>query len=701
MVYVNGTSRAGDAYDNGWLRLPVPLREGTNEFLFHVARGEMVATLQTPPSPALLDQKDATLPDLIVGETEPKWAALWVINASDEPLSDVKLVCQASGGGTRETSTFEVPPLSVRKVPFQIEAAVDAVAEKVERTVQLVRPDGEEQQVLDELSLELRVVQPTERHVRTFISEMDGSVQPYAVQPATAEGSQPLGLILSLHGAAIEAATQASYYSAKPWAHVVAPTNRRPYGFDWEDWGRVDALEVLADAEKRLQFDANRIFLTGHSMGGHGAWHLGSTYPGQFAAVAPSGGWISFESYTTAGTSADTPTARILERAANPSQTLALKSNLAATGVYVLHGSDDEKVPVREARQMRQALAEFHRDFAYYERSGAGHWWGSESIDWPPMMDYFQHHELPDAKDVERIDFTTMNPGISARSGWLTIEAQETQFAPSTAEIECDAEDREFLGTTTNIARIALDVSHLEPGASIRIELDNQRLRDVRWPNVTRTIWLEKDGSRWRASDPPSPSLKGPHRYGLFKDAFRNRPVLVYGTRGNDDENRWAFAKARFDAETFLYRGNGTLEVVSDRDFNPTELEDRNVVLYGNADTNRAWPSLLSTCPIQIRRGSVRVGLRSELGDDLACLFIYPRRGSGTASVGVVSGTGLEGMHLTNRLRYFVSGVAYPDLVIFDSSVLREGGSAIRAAGFFGLDWQLETGDIAWRDLAL
>jgi hypothetical protein len=58
-------------------------------------------------------------------------------------------------------------------------------------------------------------------------------------------------------------------------------------------------------------------------------------------------------------------------------------------------------------------------------------------------------------------------------------------------------------------------------------------------------------------------------------------------------------------------------------------------------------------------------------------------------------------MHLTNRLRYFVSGVAYPDLVIFDSSVLREGGSAIRAAGFFGLDWQLETGDIAWRDLAL
>ena len=24
-------------------------------------------------------------------------------------------------------------------------------------------------------------------------------------------------------------------------AEVVAPTNRRPFGFDWQDWGRLDA----------------------------------------------------------------------------------------------------------------------------------------------------------------------------------------------------------------------------------------------------------------------------------------------------------------------------------------------------------------------------------------------------------------------------------------------------------------------------
>jgi len=40
---------------------------------------------------------------------------------------------------------------------------------------------------------------------------------------------------------------------------LVAPTNRRPYGYDWEDWGRADALEVLeAEAREDRQRAARR-----------------------------------------------------------------------------------------------------------------------------------------------------------------------------------------------------------------------------------------------------------------------------------------------------------------------------------------------------------------------------------------------------------------------------------------------------------
>jgi len=32
-------------------------------------------------------------------------------------------------------------------------------------------------------------------------------------------------------------------------------------------------------------------------MGGHGAWQIGSLYPDRFAAIGPSAGWLSFDSY--------------------------------------------------------------------------------------------------------------------------------------------------------------------------------------------------------------------------------------------------------------------------------------------------------------------------------------------------------------------------------------------------------------------
>src|SRR4029077_10978732 len=132
----------------------------------------------------------------------------------------------------------------------------------------------------------------------TFISRIDGSVQYYAVNPASGPaGDARPALFLSLHGASVEAIGQADAYSPKSWGYLVAPTNRRPYGFDWEDWGRIDAIEVLTLAMNRFHTDSSRTYLTGHSMGGHGTWQVGVTFPDHFAAIAPSAGWISFASY--------------------------------------------------------------------------------------------------------------------------------------------------------------------------------------------------------------------------------------------------------------------------------------------------------------------------------------------------------------------------------------------------------------------
>jgi hypothetical protein len=190
---------------------------------------------------------------------------------------------------------------------------------------------------------------------------------------------------------------------------------------------------------------------------------------------------------------------------------------------------------------------------------------------------------------------------------------------------------------------------------------------------------------------------KGPHRGGPFKEAFRHRVQLVYGTRGTPEENAWQQAKARYDAEVFWVRGNASVDVLADVNFDPVAEPDRNVVLYGHAESNAAWRALLADCPLQVTAGRVQVGDRSLDGADLAILAVYPRPGSDRALVGVVSGTGPTGLRLTERLPYFVSGVAYPDWIVVGSEMLQSGKDGVRAVGFFGNDWQVDPEQSGWQ----
>jgi hypothetical protein len=172
--------------------------------------------------------------------------------------------------------------------------------------------------------------------------------------------------------------------------------------------------------------------------------------------------------------------------------------------------------------------------------------------------------------------------------------------------------------------------------------------------------------------------------------------IFVYGTRGTPEENAWAFAKARYDAESFWYRGNGSIDVVPDTGFDPAQEPDRGVILYGHADSNGAWKALLGGSPVQIRRGRVQIGTREWTGLDLACLFLRPRPGSGVACVAAVSGSGGPGMRLTDRVPYFTAGVAFPDCTVFGPDTLRSSAAGPKAAGFFGGDWSVENGEFAW-----
>ncbi|HLV80077.1 MAG TPA: prolyl oligopeptidase family serine peptidase, partial [Chthonomonadaceae bacterium] len=658
MVYVNGEPRAGDPYGYGYVRLPVQLRLGENEMLFACGSGRFHARLVAPPAAVLINKDenaktplkpalDVTLPDWRLGEKEAVWGAVVLLNTSTKPAARLALRAERAGVSPVVTALPAVPPLSARKLAFRLPGSAPRAPGDCPVTLQLLGPGGH---LLDTAGITMRVRKLDQTYKRTFRSEIDGSLQYYAVNPAhpLRENTAPPALFLSLHGAGVEAIGQADAYESKPWGALVAPTNRRPFGFDWEDWGRLDALEVLKQAKETLHPDPRRIYLTGHSMGGHGTWQIGVTFPGLFAAIGPSAGWISFWSYAGATREAHpTPVQEMLQRASDPGDTLALGHNLAQVGVYILQGGADDNVPPEQARTMRDFLASFHHDFVYFEQPGVGHWWdispepGADCVDWAPMFDFFARHDLPADDAVREVDFSTADPGISAWSRWACIGAQTHALQLSSIHLRCDPGLRRFTGTTTNVARLGLRLDSLAPGQPISVDLDGQKIENIAWPlgreegrgkreegrekreatgdasQDMLVLWLAYDGKVWAVSATPAPALKGPQRYGPFKAAFRYRMVFVYGTRGTPEENAWAFAKARYDAETFWYRGNGSVDVMADTEFDAARDRDRSVILYGNADTNGAWSALLADSPVQVRNGEARIGERVETGEDL------------------------------------------------------------------------------------
>ncbi len=722
LVYVNGVPRQGNKYAYkdtypSWeaafkfSMIPIRLRKGNNQLLFVCSRGMLKVKLTDIRQEVLFNVRRTILPNFLVGEPANYYAAATVINATDKPLTGAYVKASNDSGYSAETRVPLIQPMSIRSVGFKLVGPAPTSTGLTPIKLALLSNQRTNAKELATADIHVKTVEPTATHNVTFISSIDGSVQYYAVvSPRGPANGKPKALFLSLHGADVIATNQANSYYPKTWGYIVCPTNGGPYGYDWENWGRLDALQVLHLAKATLNIDPNRIYLTGHSMGGHGTWIVGAQYPDQFGAIGPSSGWISWWTYVFHNGQPKSPMGKMLRRASNPVNTYLLDRNFKQLGAYILHGSKDDNVPVTEAIHMADTLKTFDHDFIFHEEPGVGHWWGlgdeagTDCVDWPPMFDFFARHARHGEKRINIIDFTTCSPGVSAKDYWLTIYSQEKQLEPSRAIVKFVPSRNRFIGTTKNIKTLSFDLSIADTHQPFAIDLDSTKLDSVRLQG--KRIWLENEDGKWHISSEPSPDDKGPARYGTFKDAFRHDMIFVYGTHGTKAENKWAFDKARFDAEYFWYQGNGSVDIVSDKEFNPSVNLNRNVILYGNEKTNSAWNEVLDNSPVKVTEDELRFGDKVMKGRNFACFMVRPRKGSTTASVGIVSGTGADGMRLTYTVPYLQPWFSLPDVAVFDTSVFsgREGGTknegrvgfgetGVKIAGFFGLDWSLKNGE--------
>ncbi|HUF63074.1 MAG TPA: alpha/beta hydrolase-fold protein [Verrucomicrobiales bacterium] len=119
------------------------------------------------------------------------------------------------------------------------------------------------------------------------------------------------------------------------------------------DWRREDqqkgVMTLLEDILEKYSGDADRVYLTGLSMGGYGSWRLAADHPDRFAAVIPICG------------------------GGNPED----GEKLVRVPIWVFHGTEDSAVPLRLSEEMVEAVRRAGGDrirFTVLEHIGHNSW---------------------------------------------------------------------------------------------------------------------------------------------------------------------------------------------------------------------------------------------------------------------------------------------------------------------------------------
>lgn len=204
-------------------------------------------------------------------------------------------------------------------------------------------------------------------------AEVNGALHPYAAyvpRDYTPERAWPL--VVFLHGAGERGSdglvqTEVGIGTAlrrrpEQWpAIVVMP--QCPEGRLWD--AALPAVEAaMARTMREYRIDPRRVYLTGLSMGGYGAWMWAGLAPERFAAVMPICGGGEPEKIARLSEEGVIGDFGTLEQRVQA---------LATVPVWAFHGAADEVVPPEESRDMVRRVREAGGEVHYTEFADTGH----------------------------------------------------------------------------------------------------------------------------------------------------------------------------------------------------------------------------------------------------------------------------------------------------------------------------------------
>ncbi|MBI4833525.1 MAG: hypothetical protein HY811_01725 [Planctomycetes bacterium] len=173
--------------------------------------------------------------------------------------------------------------------------------------------------------------------------------------PSSAKQGKKTGLCIVLHGGGANRgdANEIMGYIGNPNPNfiVVYPTVIKHENSAWNtEREERYVIEIINDMKRSYNIDTNQVYLTGFSMGGYGAWGIGTCYADLFGSISALAGGVCTLN-VSGGIILDVGTA----------------ANLKNTPIWFFHSPDDKQVPIDSARKAAETLKDYKEKYGPYE----------------------------------------------------------------------------------------------------------------------------------------------------------------------------------------------------------------------------------------------------------------------------------------------------------------------------------------------
>ena len=271
-------------------------------------------------------------------------------------------------------------------------------------------------------------------------------------------------LIVCLHGAGFTGEAYLERWVPRLEDRYILACPTITMGAWWTRFGEDLTLTILQSVSVEYHVDPDRIFLTGMSNGGIGTWIIGMHHADIFAGIAPMASGL------------DDVLFPFIE-------------NLANTPVYVIHGAEDQVMPVQLSRDLvqemkRRGVPYFYREHDLTHPHAGGHFFPRQEL--PALIAWFdQQRRRPLPRQISMVrDATHLMP-----MSWARIDSTE-QIAAFTENL-IDSRD-EFI---TGMIYAKLNVEIVRPNTievnALRVKrytlFLNDALVDFSQPIVVKT----------------------------------------------------------------------------------------------------------------------------------------------------------------------------------------------------------------------